>query len=84
MPVDETRAAFEKASGMDVLLVVGSSLLVYPAAGVPAETLLNGGEVAIINAEPTVQDRQAQFVLLGQAGEILSTLVETVTEIKEN
>ena len=63
---------------MDVLLVVGSSLQVYPAAGVPGETIRNGGTMAIINAEPTVQDSLAQFLLQGQAGEILTALVEAV------
>ncbi len=74
MPVKETQKAFAEAGIMDVLLVVGSSLQVYPAAGLPAETIRNGGTVAIINAEPTVRDSLARYVLTGQAGEILSAL----------
>ena len=82
MPVVETQAAFDKASDLDVLLVIGSSLLVYPAAGVPGETVRSGGKVAIINAEPTVQDALAYSVLLGQAGEILTALVDKVIVLK--
>ena len=78
MPVKETQAAFAQAARMEVLLVVGSSLQVYPAAGIPGETARNGGTVAIINAEPTVQDSLATFVLLGRAGEILTALAESV------
>lgn len=78
MPVEETNAAFEKAGKMDVLLVVGSSLQVYPAAAIPGETVKHGGEVAIINAEPTVQDSLARLVLIGGAGEILSALADAV------
>jgi len=79
MPAEKTKLAFAVAASMDVMLVIGSSLLVYPAAGVPVETGRNGGQVAIINAEPTVQDDQAQFVLLGQAGEILTALAAAVS-----
>jgi len=78
MPEKETRAAFAQAGAMDVLLVVGSSLRVYPAAGVPGETARRGGAVAIINAEPTAQDSLAKVVLLGPAGEILGELASAV------
>ncbi|MBN1685211.1 MAG: Sir2 family NAD-dependent protein deacetylase, partial [Spirochaetales bacterium] len=78
MPIKETEAAFAQAARMDVLLVIGSSLQVYPAAGIPGETARNGGSVAIINAEPTVQDSLAKFVLLGRAGQILSALAARV------
>jgi NAD-dependent deacetylase len=84
MPVEKTKAAFIEAAGMDVLLVVGSSLRVYPAAGIPAETSRRGGIVAIINAESTVQDAQAHVVLQGQAGEILSALAAAVVRIAKS
>jgi NAD-dependent deacetylase len=80
MPVETTKAAFAKAASMDVLLVVGSSLVVYPAAGIPVETVRNEGALAIINAEPTVQDQIASLVLLGGAGEILNALAGKIEE----
>ena len=80
MPVEKTRAAFGEAGKMDLLIVVGSSLLVYPAAAIPGETVGNGGDVAIVNAEPTVQDSLASLVLLGGAGKVLSALAALLIE----
>ena len=75
MPEAETKKAFQEAAMADVLLVIGSSLQVYPAAAIPTETERSGGLVAIINNEPTAQDHIAHIVLHGKAGEILKTLV---------
>ena len=49
----------ELAIRADVLLVLGTSLTVYPAAGLPRLTLQAGGEVVIVNAQPTGLDDQA-------------------------
>jgi NAD-dependent deacetylase len=76
MPAEETRRAFAEAAASDVLLVVGSSLQVYPAASIPGETRRAGGRVIIVNAEPTAQDELAWLVLRGPAGEILGRLAE--------
>ncbi len=56
--------------------MVGAKLKVYPAAAITQATAESGGDVAIVNKEPTVQDRLAQFLLFGSAGEILSALAE--------
>jgi NAD-dependent deacetylase len=74
MPVEETRRAFAEAAAADLLLVVGSSLQVFPAASIPGETRQAGGRVIIVNNEPTAQDGIASLVLRGQAGEILPQL----------
>jgi len=78
MPEAETRRAFTEAARAEVLLTVGSSLQVYPAAAVPAETHRAGGLVAIINNEPTAQDDLAGILLQGPAGPILSELAGRV------
>ena len=49
----------ELALRADVMLVLGTSLTVYPAAGLPGLTLRNGGKVFIVNAQPTQLDGQA-------------------------
>jgi NAD-dependent deacetylase len=71
LPVD----AFERASALArearLLLVVGSSLEVYPVAGLPLETLAAGGALAIVNREPTGLDRRAELRLGGSAGAAL-------------
>ena len=76
MPVEETRRAFAEAAAADLLLVVGSSLQVYPAGSIPGETRQAGGRVIIVNDEPTAQDGIADLVLRGRAGEILQQLAD--------
>jgi len=56
--------AFQKAQSLaiksDVFLVLGTSLTVYPAAGLPRLTLQAGGKVFIVNAQPTSHDDYAE------------------------
>ncbi len=51
--------AEREARAADLMLVLGTSLTVYPAAAVPEITLRSGGKVAIINRDPTHLDRYA-------------------------
>ncbi len=83
MPQEETRRAFAEAAAADLLLVVGSSLQVYPAASIPIETCRAGGRLAIINNEPTAQDEAAELVLRGQAGEILQGIADRIGRPEE-
>jgi NAD-dependent deacetylase len=61
-----------------LLLVVGSSLEVYPVAGLPDETLAGGGDVAIVNCDPTPLDHRARVVVRERAGAVLDELRELV------
>ncbi|UCF99217.1 MAG: NAD-dependent deacylase [Spirochaetaceae bacterium] len=76
MPEEETRRAFSEAGKADLLITVGTSLLVYPAAGIPGETRRHGGKVVIINNQPTGLDHEAQIFIQGSAGEVLSNVVD--------
>jgi NAD-dependent deacetylase len=76
MPEEETRRAFAEAQRADLMIAVGTSLQVYPAAGIPGETVRHGGKVAIINNQPTALDHEAQFLLRGAAGQILTGLAD--------
>jgi NAD-dependent deacetylase len=76
MPEEETRRAFAEAGKADLLIAVGTSLQVYPAAGIPGETRRHGGKVAIINNRPTALDHEAALILRGASGEILSALLD--------
>jgi NAD-dependent deacetylase len=58
-----------------LLLVVGSTLEVYPVAGLPDETRSAGGALAIVNRGPTQYDSVADLKIDGGAGETLSTLL---------
>lgn len=78
MPRKAVMAAEELAASCDVLLMVGSSLQVQPAASIPLITKANRGEVAIINKEPTPLDRVADYVLIGRAEVLLPELVKAL------
>jgi NAD-dependent deacetylase len=75
LPVEAMERAGELARGAGLLLVVGSSLEVYPVAGLPDETLSAGGALAIVNRGPTPFDGQADVRVDAEAGETLSTLL---------
>ena len=71
MPVEAVQEAFRLANESDVILVVGSSLVVYPAAEIPLEAVRGGAAMIVVNAEPTPFDRLATVVIHGRAGKIL-------------
>ena len=73
--IDRATALAQEAA---LLLVVGSSLEVWPVAGLPDETLRNGGRLAIVNREPTSYDRQAALVLHAAAAGTLEECVRSV------
>ena len=56
LPEEAFMRAQELAARADVMLVLGTSLTVYPAAGIPRITLQRGGKVVIVNAQPTSLD----------------------------
>lgn len=63
--------AFRLARAADLLLVLGSSLVVYPAAAIPEAAASEGVSVVIINREPTPLDGRAAVVLHGPVEELL-------------
>jgi NAD-dependent deacetylase len=75
VPEDLTRADVA-ARSCDLLLAVGSTLAVYPAASVVPTAKQRGARIIILNAEPTEMDHVADVVLRGSISEILPRLVE--------
>jgi NAD-dependent deacetylase len=63
------------AQSCDVLLVVGSSLAVHPAAGLVPLARDAGAAVVIVNADPTPYDRLASAVVRGSISEVLPPLI---------
>lgn len=59
----------------DVMLAVGSTLSVYPAANCVPIARMAGATVIILNGEPTAMDHHAHHVLLGRIGDLLPTIV---------
>ena len=74
LPEAAMERAVELARGAALLLVVGSSLEVWPVAGLPEETLAHGGQLAIVNRDPTRYDGRAALVVHASAGEVLRPL----------
>jgi NAD-dependent deacetylase len=75
LPVEALNRARAAAGGADLVLVIGSSLQVYPAAGIPRRALANGARLCILNVDPTPLDREATVVVHGKAGEALPRVV---------
>jgi NAD-dependent deacetylase len=63
------------AADADVVLAVGTTLSVHPAAGYLPVAKRHGAAVVIVNAEPTAMDRLADVVVRGPIGAILPELV---------
>jgi len=76
VPEDLIRAE-EAARTCDLLLAVGSTLSVYPAAGLVPTAHLAGAHVVIVNAEPTEYDTIADVVVRGPISLILPALLES-------
>ena len=71
LPEDEWRRAVEASRAAQIFMLVGTSAVVYPAAGLAELALEAGARLAIVNPEPTPFDHLADWVLRGPAGEIL-------------
>jgi NAD-dependent deacetylase len=80
LPEREMERAYELARSAGLLLVVGSSLEVFPVAGLPHETLAAGGQVAIVNLGPTAFDGRAAVTVEASAAEVLPEVTRIVTQ----
>ena len=74
LPADVLEASFHVATTVDVLLVLGSSLVVHPAARVPAAAAEAGVRLVIVNREPTPLDGIADVVLREPLEDVLPAL----------
>jgi NAD-dependent deacetylase len=79
MPEAEMMRATEESRACDLFLVLGSSLVVFPAAGLPIEAKRHGATLIIVNREPTDLDHYADLVLNEEIGPLLT---ETLKHLK--
>jgi len=79
MPEAEMIRATEESRACDLFLVLGSSLVVFPAAGLPLEAKRHGAKLIIVNREPTDLDNYTDLVLHEEIGPLLS---ETLSLLK--
>jgi NAD-dependent deacetylase len=75
MPEIEMERAREEVLACDLLIVLGSSLVVYPAAAFPMMAKRNGAKLAILNRDPTDQDDSADLVIHDEIGPTMSRAV---------
>lgn len=72
MPEEEMARAQQATEATDLMIIAGSSLLVYPAAGFPEYAKRLGAKLAIVNREETPLDELADVVVHGEIGPSLS------------
>lgn len=75
MPEAEMERAGDAALECDLFLAVGSSLVVYPAAGLPITAKRHGAKLVILNRDPTELDHLADLVVNAEIGPTLSRIV---------
>ncbi|MET0182407.1 MAG: Sir2 family NAD-dependent protein deacetylase [Caulobacterales bacterium] len=75
MPEEPMRRAEEETLNCDLFIVLGSSLVVYPAAQFPLLAKRYGAQLVIINREPTEQDAYADLVVHDEIGPFMSDVV---------
>ena len=80
LPGEAVERAERAAVGADVFLSVGTSGLVFPAAGLPLAAKAAGAYVAEVNPEPSAHAREFDEAVAGRSGEVLPALVRAVRE----
>jgi NAD-dependent deacetylase len=76
MPEEAMRAAEAQTAACDLFLAIGSSLVVWPAAGFPMLAKENGARLVILNREPTEFDGAADLVIRADIGSALEPFIE--------
>lgn len=80
LPAETLSRAAEESAAADLILVVGSSLVVKPASQLPVVARKRGADLIIVNREPTPLDNIATAVIRGESGPVLETLVHLVID----
>ncbi len=73
LPIDAIQDATNESKAADLMLILGSTLVVQPAASMPLYTIQCGGEIVIVNNQPTPLDHHAvlKYESLGEVFEFL-------------
>ncbi len=78
LPHDEFGKAMEELKKADLLLIIGSSLLVHPVNSFPMKVIENGGELIIINLQRTPYDSLASLVVREKSGVFMKEVLHQV------
>jgi len=80
LPADVLEEATARAGNCDLCIVIGSTLVVYPAAYMPAYAVRGGAKLAIINLSDTPMDGQADVLINGKAGKVMDLVMARLKE----
>jgi NAD-dependent deacetylase len=80
LPYDVLTEASKRSSNCDLFIVVGSTLVVYPAAYMPVYAVQAGAKLVIVNLSSTPMDGEAAVLINAKAGEAMSRIVDKVKE----
>jgi NAD-dependent deacetylase len=75
MPEEAMERAYAVTNEADLMITLGSSLVVYPAAGFPIMAKRKGAKYVIVNRDPTDQDEIADLVINAEIGSTMSRAV---------
>ncbi len=75
LPLDQWEQALAASAQAEIFLVIGTSAVVYPAAGLAEVARGSGAKLVVVNPEPTPLDYQADWVLKGDSGRLLPRLI---------
>jgi NAD-dependent deacetylase len=78
LPATTLKQATFLATRCDLCIVIGSSLVVYPAASIPVYARNSGAKLVIINNTPTSCDNMADLLIHHSAGEVMEKILEEV------
>ncbi len=81
MPERETAEAYQRSATCELFIVIGSSLVVHPAATMPVLAKENGARLVIINRDETTCDTVADIIFRGQAGPTMASILENVKKL---
>lgn len=84
MPERETAEAFRRSADCDLFIVIGSSLVVYPAAQMPVVAKQAGAKLVIVNRDETACDNRADVIIKGQAGTIMGAILDEVKKANQS
>ncbi|KPJ53417.1 MAG: hypothetical protein AMJ37_01435 [Dehalococcoidia bacterium DG_18] len=77
-PTKETSKAEQHSRNCDLFMLLGSSLMVYPAANMPIHAIESGAKLVIINVGTASLDQQASVLINGKVGEVLPKIIDGV------
>jgi len=80
LPVKVLEEASRRAMASDLCIVIGSTLVVYPAAYIPVYAVEAGARLIIVNLSSTPMDHQAAVLIRAKAGEAMAKIAQKVRE----